>query len=107
MSSDFEQHTGELQAAAQIPPNIMLLRMENETIMAAAHVQPRDTDKILGQLVKLIDSFPASADEAIYRKPVGSVMRVEMRRLRQRIRKESARQRGMPAVRRRADQGPR
>lgn len=63
----------EMQAIQQMPPNIALLKMENETIMSVARAQPRDPMVIVEQLQKLIDAYPAAADEAIYRKPVGSV----------------------------------
>lgn len=67
---------GELQTVQQLPPNLMLLRMENETIMSAAAVRPREPLKIVSQLKELIEAYPAAADEAIYSKPVGKVTRV-------------------------------
>lgn len=68
---------GELQTAQQMPVNIALLKMENETIMAAAAVRPRNPIAIVEQLKQLIQAFPAAADEAIYAKPVGKVTSVE------------------------------
>lgn len=61
----------QVSAAKQIPQDLMLLKMENETIMAAAAVRPRKQSVILSQLKDCIESFPESADEAIYAKPVG------------------------------------
>jgi len=66
-----------LSAAAQMPPDLMLLKMENEQIFSVARMQPRDPMKIVGQLQQLIDAWPAAAEEAIYRRPVGSVWRVK------------------------------
>lgn len=68
---------GSLTRAQELPPNLMLLRMENETIMSAAAVRPRDPMKIVEQLKQLIEAYPAAADEAIYSKPVGKVTRIE------------------------------
>jgi hypothetical protein len=66
----------QLKAAEQLPPDLMLLKMENESIMTVARAQPRDPKKILKQLVELIDAYPEAADDAIYVKPVGTEIRV-------------------------------
>ena len=68
--------THALAVAEQLPPDLMLLKMENESIMAIARTQPRDPMKIIKQLQELIDSYPAAADDAIYSKPVGTVQEV-------------------------------
>lgn len=65
-----------VKTAEQLPPDLMLLKMENESMMSAARIVPRDPMKIVGQLKQLIDAYPAAADEAIYSKPVGTVMQV-------------------------------
>jgi len=67
---------GALTLAERLPPDLMLLRLENESIMALARTQPRDPAKIVAQLQQLIDAWPAAADEAIYSKPVGTVIEV-------------------------------
>lgn len=64
----------QLQTAEQMPAGIMLLKMENETMMSAARVAPRDPEIIIGKLAKYLDLYPAAAGEAVYAKPVGSVM---------------------------------
>ncbi|MHC4181059.1 MAG: hypothetical protein ACYSWU_26480, partial [Planctomycetota bacterium] len=64
----------QLAAVAQLPPNMMLLKMENESIMTVARAQPREPMKIVNQLQQLIDAYPAAAEEAIYSKPVGTVI---------------------------------
>jgi hypothetical protein len=66
----------EAQVVERLPADLMLLKMENETIMSAARVVPRDPVKIVAQLQALIDAYPAAADEAIYSKPVGTVQEV-------------------------------
>jgi len=64
------------RAIASLPPDMMLLKMENESIMAVARAQPRDPMKIVAQLQQLVDAYPAAADDAIYSKPVGTVLEV-------------------------------
>jgi hypothetical protein len=80
MSTDITQQPGmdisQAQAIAALPPDMMLLKMENESIMSVARATPRDPMKIVGQLQQLIDAYPAAADDAIYQKPVGTVMEI-------------------------------
>lgn len=68
--------TRQLKTVQQLPPGLMLLKMENESIMSMAQVHPRDPMKIVAQLKSLIEAYPAAADEAIYSKPVGTVQQV-------------------------------
>lgn len=70
-SNIIEGTLSQTNSAKQIPQDLMLLKMENETIMSAAAVRPRKQSVMLAQLKDCIDSFPESADEAIYAKPVG------------------------------------
>ena len=65
-----------LEAVASLPRDMMLLKMENESIMSVARTQPRDAAKMVAQLQALIDAYPAAADEAVYSKPVGTVIEV-------------------------------
>jgi hypothetical protein len=79
MSNELTEQSAEaaqIDAMAGMPPNMALLKMENEQIFAVAKAQPRDPMKIVGQLQQLIDAYPAAADEAIYSKPVGTVTEV-------------------------------
>lgn len=73
---DIDTTSRALGAAQQLPPDMMLLKMEGETIMSAARLRPRDPAQIVRSLQQLIDAYPAAADEAIYCKPVGSVTEV-------------------------------
>lgn len=67
------QLSRQLDSASQMPAGMMLMKLENESIMSIARTAPRDQAKIVKQLIELIDAYPAAADEAIYKKPVGSV----------------------------------
>jgi len=64
------------ETIAKLPADMMMLKMENESIMAVARTTPRDPVKIVKQLQELIDAYPAAADDAIYSKPVGTVTQV-------------------------------
>jgi hypothetical protein len=74
MSSVEDQNA--LEAASQLPRDMMLLKMENESIMAVARKEPRNAAKLITELQALIDAYPAAADGAIYSKPVGTVTEV-------------------------------
>lgn len=65
--------SGQLQKGTQIPRDMMLLKMENESIMALAQTKPRNPAEVVKQLQAVIDAYPAAADDAIYCKPVGTV----------------------------------
>ncbi len=75
-SDDTYDVPAQVNMANQLPPNMVLLKMENETMMAAAAVRPRSPVKIVAQLREMIEAFPQSADDAIYSKPVGKIKRV-------------------------------
>jgi len=51
---------------------MQMLRMENETMMTAAKMTPRNFERIKQDLKDLVDSFPDFARQAIYEKPCGS-----------------------------------
>lgn len=77
MPDDGREFDRQLRAAEQLPRDMMLLKMENESIMAAARITPRQNDVVIKQLQSIIDAYPAAADEAIYCKPVGTVYLTE------------------------------
>lgn len=60
-----------VDALARIPRDLVLLKMENESIMALAKSEPRDEERILATLVKQLSTYPSFARNAIYAKPVG------------------------------------
>lgn len=72
---DYSQ--GALATAEQLAADVMLVKMEAESIMSVARLTPRDPMKIVEQLKQLIESYPAAASEAIYSKPVGTVQLCE------------------------------
>lgn len=79
MAHDFDEPLeGELvkSSSDQGSTNLAILRMENETIMSAAQMKPRDSLLIVQQLTALIEAYPAAAEEAVYSRPVGSVQEV-------------------------------
>lgn len=76
MIDEREEEATALSIAERLPADMMLLKMENESIMAVARARPREPMKIVQQLRELIEAYPAAADEAIYSKPVGTVMQV-------------------------------
>ena len=67
----------QLQAAAQLPADVALLKMENDQIFSLARMHPRDSKAMIGELKGLIEAYPEAADEAIYSKPVGTVMSIK------------------------------
>jgi hypothetical protein len=58
-------------AIASLPPDMAILKLENETIQSLAAARPRDMEHIKNELVAQLHAFPALADAAIYAKPVG------------------------------------
>lgn len=78
MSNELLSQTVEgLAEVQQLPPDLMLLKMENEQIFSVARMQPRDPMAIVAQLRALIEAYPAAADEAVYSKPVGTVQKIK------------------------------
>lgn len=61
----------QVEALASIPEGITLLRMELETMMAAAVKRPRDLEEVSKNLVRQIKTFPAFAEQVLYARPVG------------------------------------
>ena len=61
----------QVNAIKNLPPDLAILRMENENIQALAAAHPRDHKKIRDELVAQIDAYPSFVRTAIYSKPVG------------------------------------
>ena len=77
---DRTQRTGEreesdlsslLARQAATRPELLQMRMENETIMAECRAQPRDLGECKRKLSDLLREFPEFAEDAVYRRPVG------------------------------------
>jgi hypothetical protein len=60
-----------VHAAAQLPPDLAIMKLENENIMALAAARPRNHEKIKAELLAQIDAYPSFAEKIIYCKPVG------------------------------------
>lgn len=58
-------------AITSLPPDVALIKVENETLMAAASARPRDLEKISAGLTAQVKAFPAFAAKVIYCRPVG------------------------------------
>lgn len=65
-------------AAAALPRDLAVLKMENETIVAMAAAAPRDYVKILEDLKGQLKAYPTFAAAAMYCKPVGKNQAGEM-----------------------------
>ena len=52
-------------------PELLQMRMENETIMSECRVRPRDLGECKKKLADLLREFPEFAEDSIYRRPVG------------------------------------
>lgn len=73
------ENARQLAKVDQLPPDLMLLKIENESIMALASTKPRDEIAVLKKLLATIEAYPEAADDAIYSKPIGTVLRVTCR----------------------------
>jgi hypothetical protein len=59
------------QAAAALPPDLAILKLENETIQSLSAARPRDHHTIRQEIVAQLEAYPSFARSAIYNKPVG------------------------------------
>lgn len=65
------EDTGISTAVAELPPDLALIKMENESIQALAAARPRSMVTIKQELVTTLDAFPAFAEQLMYAKPCG------------------------------------
>ena len=63
--------SGAIGELAQLPREMALLKMENDSIQSMALAHPRDYEAVKQDVAKQLKAFPSFAREAIYRKPVG------------------------------------
>jgi len=61
----------QVNALANLPADVVIMKLENETIQSLAMAHPRDHKAIRESLVKQIEAYPSFARTAIYTKPVG------------------------------------
>ena len=57
--------------AGDIPRDLAVLKMENDSIMAAAVARPRDYPAMLADIKAQLTTFKSFAEQALYSKPVG------------------------------------
>lgn len=60
-----------IAAVAQLPSDLAILRLENETIQSLAAARPRDHNSIKREMQSQLDEYPSFAKQAIYSKPCG------------------------------------
>lgn len=65
--SEQELIQGDVKAAT----DYQLIKMENETIMAAASVRPRNNQAVMRELLDQIEAYPSFAESVMYAKPIG------------------------------------
>lgn len=56
---------------AELPPDLALMRIENDNIQAMATARPRDLEAVKADVLRQLQIFPAMAGQMIYSKPVG------------------------------------
>ena len=61
----------QVTALAQLPRDLAVLKMENDSIMAFAVAHPRDYGEVLADIKTQLSTFKAFAKEAVYCRPVG------------------------------------
>lgn len=66
-----DEQTARVEALAKLPPDLALIKMENDSIQALAAARPRNYLKIKQDLLAQLEAYPSFAREAIYSKPVG------------------------------------
>lgn len=67
---EHEERTN-IAAVAQLPSDLAILRLENETIQSLAAARPRDHNSIKREMQAQLDEYPSFAKQAIYSKPCG------------------------------------
>jgi len=60
--------TNEVKSAT----DYQLIKMENETIMAAASIRPRNNQAVMRELLDQIEAYPSFAESVMYAKPIGA-----------------------------------
>jgi hypothetical protein len=63
--------TDQANAIAKLPPDMAILKLENESIMALAAARPRDPEAMKESILAQLKAFPVIATKLIYNKPVG------------------------------------
>lgn len=66
-----DTRASEIEALGKLPPNLALMKMENDQIMAMATTRPRDMAKIRDAVIEQLEMSRTFAESAVYCKPVG------------------------------------
>ena len=61
----------DVRAGAQLPHDLAVIKMENESRMSLAAARPRDYGQVLANVKAQLAAYKSFAQEAIYNKPVG------------------------------------
>lgn len=59
------------KAIANLPAELAILKLENDTIQSLAAARPRNHESIKQEIIAQFEAYPAFAAQAIYCKPVG------------------------------------
>lgn len=65
------QQATDVGAVAQLPHDLAVIKMENESMMALAAARPRNYAAVLGNVKAQLAAYKSFAQEAVYNKPVG------------------------------------
>ncbi len=67
------QNDSHVASVAALPEHLAIMKMDRDNIQALAAARPRNMEGIKADIEATLAAFPALAEEAIYRKPVGKV----------------------------------
>lgn len=71
MATDIEASASHIPAIANMPSDLAILRLENETIQSLAAARPRNHLTIKADIAAQLEAYPSFAKAAIYAKPCG------------------------------------
>lgn len=63
--------TPQIESIASLPPNLAVMRMENDNIMSLAASRPRSVALMRREIEEQLSAFPKQAAKLIFAKPVG------------------------------------
>ena len=65
------REAAQIEKVSQLPRDLAVIKMENDSIMAMAAAHPRDYVAVLADIKDQLAAFPSFAESAVYAKPVG------------------------------------
>lgn len=72
MTDNNQLTTDAAHALSEMPKDLAMIKMENDSIMSLAASRPRDMKAIKEEMLSQLDAFPVFAQAAVYSKPVGT-----------------------------------